>query len=193
MTLTLESSKVKAGPGMSNFDLVSQIEEMVSKYAICAELQNSNLKEPMTCAELPSSPWSRIASGIFTLHQSNYLLTVHYYSKWREIIKMTERSSRYVISALKSQFSKYDILDELVTDNGPQYSWRRLTTLRRSMNLYTQHRVHFFRILTVRPSEPYRQWKAYSRSIAIRINRSWTTAILRSKVLVFRQRRCFLY
>ena len=104
-------------PGMS-----SQIEEMVSKCAICAELQNSNLKEPMTCAELPSRPWSRVASDIFTLHQSNYLLTVDYYSKWPEIMKMTELSSRYVISAFKSQFSKYGIPDELVTDNGPQYS-----------------------------------------------------------------------
>ena len=104
-------------PGMS-----SQIEEMVSKCAICAELQNSNPKEPMTCAELPSRPWSRVASDIFTLHQSNYLLTVDYYSKWPEIMKMTELSSRYVISAFKSQFSKYGIPDELVTDNGPQYS-----------------------------------------------------------------------
>ena len=104
-------------PGMS-----SQIEEMVSKCAICAELQNSNPKEPMTCAELPSRPWSRVASDIFTLHQSNYLLTVDYYSKWPEIMKMTELSSRYVISAFKSQFSKYGIPDELVTDNGPQYA-----------------------------------------------------------------------
>ena len=104
-------------PGMS-----SQIEEMVSKCAICAELQNSNTKEPMTCAELLSRPWSRVASDIFTLHQSNYLLTVDYYSKWPEIMKMTELSSRYVISAFKSQFSKYGIPDELVTDNGPQYA-----------------------------------------------------------------------
>ena len=95
---------------------------MVSKCAICAELQNSNPKEPMTCAELPSRPWSRVASDIFTLHQSNYLLTVDYYSKWPEIMKMTELSSRYVISAFKSQFSKYGIPDELVTDNGPQYA-----------------------------------------------------------------------
>ena len=104
-------------PGMS-----SQIEDKVSKCQVCATIQNSNPKEPMVCTDLPDRPWSKIASDIFTLDQSHYLLTVDYYSKWPEIVKMTELTAKYAIAALKSQFAKYGIPDELITDNGPQYA-----------------------------------------------------------------------
>jgi hypothetical protein len=104
-------------PGMS-----SQIEDKVSKCLICATTQNRNPKEPMICVDLPDRPWAKIASDIFVLDHSHYLLTVDYYSKWIEIVKMTELSSKYVVSAMKSQFAKYGIPDELITDNGPQYT-----------------------------------------------------------------------
>ena len=106
-------------PGMS-----SQIEDKVSKCSICATTQNRNPKEPMICVDLPDRPWAKIASDIFVLDHSHYLLTVDYYSKWIEIVKMTELSSKYVISAMKSQFAKSGIPDELITDNGPQYACR---------------------------------------------------------------------
>ena len=35
---------------------------------------------------------------------------------------MTELTAKYAIAALKGQFAKYGIPDELITDNGPQYA-----------------------------------------------------------------------
>lgn len=104
-------------PGMA-----AQIEDKVSKCHICAEVQNSNPKEPLICVELPDRPWSKIASDIFVYQQNHYLLIVDYYSKWPEIMILKDLSSFQVINSLKSIFSKYGIPDELISDNGPQYA-----------------------------------------------------------------------
>lgn len=104
-------------PGMA-----AQIADKVSKCHICAEVQNSIPPEPLTCVALPDRPWSKIASDIFVYQQSHYLLIVDYYSKWHEIMILTDQSSLQVINSLKSMFSKYGIDDELISDNGPQYA-----------------------------------------------------------------------
>ncbi|KAK3107438.1 hypothetical protein FSP39_014641 [Pinctada imbricata] len=106
-------------PGMS-----SQIEDKISQCSVCAEIQNSNPKEPLLTVEIPDRPWAKIATDIFVLNSNHYLLTVDYYSKWPEVVKLNELTSSYVIAALKSQFAKYGIPDEIISDNGPQYSSR---------------------------------------------------------------------
>jgi len=45
--------------------------------------------------------------------------SVEYYTKWIEIAKLSSLSSNNVICHLKkSQFAKYGIPDELISDNG---------------------------------------------------------------------------
>ena len=63
--------------------------------------------------------------GVFDLFEFNgahYLLSVDYYTKWIEIAKLSILNSNNVICHLKSQFVKYGIPDELISDNGHQYS-----------------------------------------------------------------------
>ncbi|XP_062605902.1 uncharacterized protein K02A2.6-like [Saccostrea cucullata] len=103
-------------------EISSQIEDMVSKCAIYAETQNSNPKEPLVLVDLPDRPWAKVSTDLFMLNSKHYILTVDYYSKWPKVMKLTEPSATYVIAALKSQFAKYGIPDEVISDNGPQYS-----------------------------------------------------------------------
>ena len=56
------------------------------------------------------------------LNGDHYLLTVDYYSKWPEVEKLDGLSLSNVITYLKKQFSRYGFIDELVSDNGPQFS-----------------------------------------------------------------------
>ena len=70
----------------------------------------------MVIQELPNRPWAKIGSDLFELNCAHYLLSVDYYSKWIEIAKLSN------ICHLKSQFARYGIPDELISDNGPQYS-----------------------------------------------------------------------
>ena len=76
----------------------------------------------MVVQELPDRPWAKIGSDLFELNCAHYLLSVDYYSKWIEIAKLSNINSNNVICHLKSQFAKYGIPDELISDNGPQYS-----------------------------------------------------------------------
>ena len=104
-------------PGMS-----SQIEDKVSKCSTCSQLQRAQPKEPMVIQELLDRPWAKIGIDLFEFNGAHYLPSVDYYSKWIEIAKLCNLNSNNVICHLKSQFAKYGIPDELISDNGPQYS-----------------------------------------------------------------------
>ena len=51
-----------------------------------------------------------------------YLLCVDYYSKYPEITKFCDTTSRGVITAMKSTFARHGIPVSVVSDNGPQYA-----------------------------------------------------------------------
>lgn len=102
---------------------------------------NSLPEDSFICVELPDRPWSKIASDIFVYQQNHYLLIADHYSKWFKIMVLEDLSSLQVINSLKSIFSKYGILNELISDNGPQYASKELETLLRNMHLYIVRQV----------------------------------------------------
>jgi transposase InsO family protein len=59
---------------------------------------------------------------LFTLDGTTYLLTTDYFSWYPKVIKLMTTTSASIIGALKSIFSRYGIPEEVVSDNGPQYS-----------------------------------------------------------------------
>lgn len=58
---------------------------------------------------------------MFEFNGAHYLLSVDYHSRSIEIAKLDNLTSSNVICHLKSQFARYGIPDELVSDNGPRY------------------------------------------------------------------------
>ena len=74
------------------------------------------------CHEVPSRPWQKVGADLFTLHDKDYLVTVDYYSNYWEIDRLYGTLSTTVIQKLKAHFARYGIPDELVTDNGPQFT-----------------------------------------------------------------------
>lgn len=72
--------------------------------------------------DIPSRPWEKAASDIFTWQGKHYLVTVDYLSNFWEMDKLHETTSREVIKKLKEHFSRYGIPSSLVSDNGLQYS-----------------------------------------------------------------------
>ena len=103
-------------PGMA-----SQIEDKVSKCQVCAQHQKAQAKEPMISSKIPDRPWAKIGVDLFEYNNTHYLLSVDYYSKWIEIAKLDNQSSKNTITYLQSQFSRYGIPDQLISDNGPQF------------------------------------------------------------------------
>ena len=83
-------------------------------------------KEPLISTPLPSHPCERIASDLFELENSTYLLTVDYYSRFVEVQKLNSTTSFCVITHLKSIFARLGIPAEMVSDNGPQFSSQKM-------------------------------------------------------------------
>ncbi|CAB4044768.1 retrotransposon-like family member retr-1, partial [Paramuricea clavata] len=101
-----------------------QIAEMVSKCTVCLEHRKENTKEPMIPFKVPTIPWEVVATDLFSLDNSDYLLIVDYLSRYFEVVKLPDTKSSTVITYTKSIFSRHGIPAEVVSDNGPQYSSR---------------------------------------------------------------------
>lgn len=102
--------------------MAKQIEDVVLKCAICNTFRWSNSKEPLICHDIPDRAWVKVGVDLFHFYRGEYLLCVDYFSKFPEIAKLTQTTRRHVVTALKSIFARQGIPDEVVSDNGPQFS-----------------------------------------------------------------------
>ena len=153
-------------PGMS-----SQIEDKVSKCSTCSQFQKAQAKEPMVIQELPDRPWAKIGSYLFEFNCAHYLLSVDYYSKWIEIAnglaqwieiaKLSNINSNNVIWHLKSQFARYGIPDELISDNGPQYSSLAFKEFSNNYGFVTQLPALSTLRQMEKPSEQFKPLRAF--------------------------------
>ena len=77
--------------------------------------------EPMKSHEIPNRPWSKMSADILQLAGSNYLVMVDHYSDFFELDSLRNTTASTVIRAMKRNFARHGILDECITDNGPQF------------------------------------------------------------------------
>ena len=106
-------------PGMN-----SEIKDLVAKCSVCRMYEKANSAEPLMSHELPDRPWAKIGVDLFQSETDgkDYLCTVDYYSNFWEIDYLSTVTSQVVIKKLKSHFARYGIPDQVVSDNGPQFS-----------------------------------------------------------------------
>ena len=124
--LGIEKSKRRARDILYWPNMNAQITDVIAKCSSCLKHRKNNTKEPLIQHEVPDRPWQKIACDLFTLGGKDYLLTVDYYSKWVEIGLLRDSTvSSEVITQLKSTFARYGIPDEVISDNGPQFSSRK--------------------------------------------------------------------
>ena len=57
-----------------------------------------------------------------SLTRNNYVVISDYYSKFFEISKLTGTSASSTIKHIKTHFAIYGILEEVISDNGPQFA-----------------------------------------------------------------------
>ena len=70
----------------------------------------------------PSQPWKRIHvdfAGPFLGRM--YLIVIDVHSKWPEVIEMSSTTSSKTIMVLCHLFASYNLLEQLVSDKGPQF------------------------------------------------------------------------
>ncbi|XP_041439819.1 uncharacterized protein K02A2.6-like [Xenopus laevis] len=115
----IQRSKAQARMLMYWPNMGKDIELGVSTCNACQEMLPSNMKEPLLTHEIPSMPWTKLAADIFDLYGHSYLLVIDYFSKYPEVLRLSDKSAHSVIARLKAIFARHGIPQELVSDHVP--------------------------------------------------------------------------
>ncbi len=100
------------------------IEETVKKCETCMTHQAKNAPTPLQPTPPPARPWQIVASDIFTLDGTDYLIVGDFYSKMHLVRRYPkgQTTAAKTIGFMKEIFSEHGVPELLRTDNGPQYS-----------------------------------------------------------------------
>ena len=88
---------------------------------------------------------------IFEWEKCSYLLMVDYYSRFIEVTRLGGLSTEAVIGAVKGIFARHGVPEEVVSDNGPQFSSRTFQNFSREYG---------FEHITSSPLYPQSNWEA---------------------------------
>ena len=121
-----------------------QITEMVKSCRECTKQPTLN-QEPMIPSNLPDFPWQIVGTDLFQHKGTTYLLVVDYFSRYPEITKLTNTTSKGVIAALKPIFARHGIPEVLQSDNGPQYISQEMTDFAASYGFVQATSPHYLR------------------------------------------------
>ena len=103
--------------------LDKDIENIVNQCPNCSENSNQPPKASLHQWNVPEQPWQRIHidfMGKFLNYY--YLIVVDAHSKWLEVFVMNDISTKATITALQSLFSRYGLCEQIVSDNGTQFT-----------------------------------------------------------------------
>jgi transposase InsO family protein len=90
---------------------------------------------------LPPGPWRKLAldfAGEFHAapsHQRYLLVATDYYAKWPEVALCGSATSAVVIEFLTGLFDRVGLVDEVVTDNGVQFTSSEFTEFLQSLGI----------------------------------------------------------
>lgn len=104
-----------------------QIKEMVESCTKCAR-NRQNPVEPLIPTKMPERAWQQVRIDLFEFKKSNYVLVVDYCSRFIEIGKLQDTTSKTVVTHLKSIFAHHRIPEQVWLDNGPQYTSAEFAT-----------------------------------------------------------------
>ncbi|XP_055329924.1 uncharacterized protein K02A2.6-like [Paramacrobiotus metropolitanus] len=101
----------------------SDIEELASNCRMCSMNAKNTAKVPLQQWTASEHPWKRLHIDFAgPVKGEMYFLVVDAHSKWFEVIHMRSTTVEQVIDALSNLFCRYGLCEEIVSDNGPQFT-----------------------------------------------------------------------
>ena len=100
-----------------------KIEQMTKACERCQAVRNSPPAAPLHPWSWPSHPWQRIHldfAGPFC--GKMFFVIVDSHSKWAEVVEMKNTTSAATITVLRQYFATYGLPEQVVSDNGPQFT-----------------------------------------------------------------------
>ncbi|XP_020909051.1 uncharacterized protein K02A2.6 [Exaiptasia diaphana] len=99
------------------------IERTVQQGRVCQSMRSNPPEAPAHPWSYPTHPWSRIHIDFAgPVAGCMYLVVVHAYSKYPEIVKMTSITSQATVAVLREIFSRQRFPEMIVSDNGSQFT-----------------------------------------------------------------------
>ena len=85
-------------------------------------MRDSPPKEPIFSHDFSPRPWSKVGADLGYFDNRTFLVMVDYYSNYIEISKLQSQTAVCVIKEIQGIFARHGVPNQLVTDNGPQFS-----------------------------------------------------------------------
>ena len=102
----------------------AEIRQYIESCETCASLPIRQPEQPLITHSIPSRPWQKVATDIFTIHGRDYLITTDYFSQFFEVDHLKTLTSNEVIDKLKKNFARHGSPEIIISDNGTQYTSR---------------------------------------------------------------------
>ena len=124
----------KGHPGITRMKIIARehvywsgidrdIENWTRSCSSCQQAAKSPIKHTLCSWPQETKPWSRIHIDYAgPLHGKMYLVVVDAFSKWPEIIEMTNSTTSSTINALQRIFAQFGLPETIVSDNGTQFT-----------------------------------------------------------------------
>ncbi|UYV65945.1 hypothetical protein LAZ67_3005963, partial [Cordylochernes scorpioides] len=103
-------------------NLDNEIEFLVNRCGNCQQVQDGPNRVKWQPWIWAVRPWQRIHIDYANKDNINLLIVVDSHSKWVEAFPMREITSAKTIEQLRRLFSSYGLPEEIVSDNGPQFT-----------------------------------------------------------------------
>ena len=95
-----------------------KIKDRVGNCLTCLQFAKAIQKETLINRDLPTGPWEMLAMDGMYLKNKNYLIVVDMYSKYPEIVTLRSQTSKGIVEALKTIFSRHGKPNLLYSDQG---------------------------------------------------------------------------
>ena len=120
--------------------IIAEIKDTFSNCNIILDERNQQSSEPIIPHEILETPWTKIGSDIFELHQKTQCDRCWLYQVFLTFT-FTEKQSLFVITHLKSMFIKFGVPRTVICDNGPDFKVIELKHLLRNGVSNLTHQV----------------------------------------------------
>ena len=114
-------------PGVWWPGIDQDIETTVKSCQDCTRVANTPATAPLHPWSWPKRPWQRVHID-FAEHQGqHFFVLIDAHSKWPEVIFTRSTTTEKTIDILRSLFASYGLPEEIVSDNGPQFTAEAFT------------------------------------------------------------------
>ena len=130
----------------------ADIENVAKACLGCQSHKHSAAQHPWTW---PQRPWQRNHidfAGPFL--GKSFLVVVDAHPKWPEVFEMSTTSAVKTIDTLRHLFAAYGLPEQVVSDNGPQFTAEQYSLIRTGLNIFVVHLTIWL---------PMGQWRGLSK------------------------------